>query len=116
MNKIYIAGPISSNNLLDSLSNIRRGIEQSVYLIRKGYAVYCPFLDYQFALVDGGESLEKGQFYRNSLAWIEVSDAVFVLEGWENSCGTLLELERAKELNIPIFHNLGDLREHFENR
>jgi hypothetical protein len=31
-----------------------------------------------------------------------VSDVVFLVPGWENSKGTAMEIERAKELGIPI--------------
>ena len=49
------------------------------------------------------------QFYNFSMAWLEVSDAVFLLNGWEKSKGTLAEIERAKELGIPFFDNLPGL-------
>jgi len=51
------------------------------------------------------------QFYDYSLAWLEVSDAVYVLSNNENSKGTQIEIQKAKELNIPIFTNIEDLQD-----
>jgi hypothetical protein len=43
------------------------------------------------------------------MAWLDVSDAVLLLDGWERSKGTLVEIDRAKELDIPIFNNINGL-------
>ncbi|KKL26448.1 hypothetical protein LCGC14_2395160, partial [marine sediment metagenome] len=40
--------------------------------------------------------------YRYSIAWLEVSDEVWVMPNSENSKGTQVEIKRAKELNIPV--------------
>ena len=44
-----------------------------------------------------------------SLAWLEVSDCVLVLPGYENSKGTLAEIDRATELDIPIYYSMMEL-------
>jgi hypothetical protein len=41
--------------------------------------------------------------------WLEVSDIVYVLPGFETSKGTLAEIERAEELNIPIVYSFEEL-------
>jgi hypothetical protein len=41
-----------------------------------------------------------------SFAWLEASDAVLLVPGWENSKGTIAEIARAKVLNIPVFETL----------
>lgn len=43
-------------------------------------------------------------YYRYSMGWLEVSDCLYVLKGSEFSKGTQAEIERAKELNIPILY------------
>ena len=56
-----------------------------------------------------GEKLDVEAYYRYSMAWLEVSDAVFVLPNSENSKGTQAEIKRAEELNIPVYHDWGVL-------
>ena len=109
MKRIYVAGPYSANNVMDVLRNIRYGIETSTKVLLAGFAPFCPWLDYHFVLSDHSEKLIVKDFYDYSLAWLEVSDAMLVLWGWEKSKGTLTEMERAKELNIPIYYTFGDL-------
>lgn len=106
MKRIYLAGPISGDTLT-FLENVRRGLKASVELIKMGHAVFSPFLDYQFNLVAGdGRSLTLDEYQANSMAWLEVADAVYVLPGWQFSRGTKLEIDRALELNIPVlFYN-----------
>ncbi|MFA5160139.1 MAG: DUF1937 family protein [Candidatus Omnitrophota bacterium] len=102
MKRLYLAGPYSADNVIDVLANIRRGIRAAAYLISKGYAVFCPFLDFQIALTTYGEELEKEDYQRNSMAWVEVCDVVVVLPGSEKSHGVKREIERAVTLGIPV--------------
>ncbi len=109
--KIYIAGPYSSDNVIGVLSNIRRGIEMSARLLDMGYSIFCPWLDFQFALTDFGRTITKEDYQRNSMAWLEVSEAVLVIGDWFNSEGVKKEIARAWELNIPVYYSLGEMLE-----
>ena len=109
MKKVYVAGPYSADNIIQVLSNIRNGIETAVGLIHLGHAVFCPHLDFLFALVMGGESLTKEQFQANSMAWVEVSDVVYVMPGSEKSNGVKREVERAQSLKIPVVYEARDI-------
>jgi len=109
MKRIYIAGPYSANNVMDVLRNIRNGIDISRQVFTMGYAPFCPWLDYHFVLMDLTDSLTLDDFYRYSMDWLEVSDALLVLPGYENSNGTLAEIKKAQELKIPIFYDIKDL-------
>ena len=114
MNKIYVAGPFSDSDPLKFLSNARAGLEAGAQLIADGYAVFCPFLDFQYCLSVYGGGLTKEQLQQNSLAWVDRSDAVLVLQGWEFSPGTEREIERAEQHGIPVFYNVYDMKVHFE--
>jgi hypothetical protein len=109
MKRIYIAGKYDDENIISCLANIRQGIEMAVKLAANGYAVYCPFLDFLFALVRGGAELDKQDFQKNSMAWVEVSDALLILDNWRTSNGTKREIARAEQLLIPIFYNIHEL-------
>jgi len=100
MKRIYIAGKYSADNILGCLSNIHDGIKKSVEVLKQGDAPFCPWLDYQFHFFDKTLTIED--YYRYSMAWLEVSDEVWVLPNSENSKGTRAEITRAKELGIKI--------------
>jgi len=105
MKRIYVAGAYSAGNILEILANIKKGQDMAAYLIAHGYAVFCPFLDFQLALTVYGNDLTKEKYQANSKAFVEVCDAVLVLHGWENSGGTKREIKRATELGIPVYYD-----------
>ena len=106
--RIYLAGLISMNekgeraNALEFLENIRLGQKASLDLIKMGYAVFDPFQDYQYALLEDAQ-LTASQYKANSMAWLEVSDAVVVISGMGLGGGVDAEIARAKELGIPVY-------------
>ena len=109
MKRIYVAGPYSADNVMDVLRNIRNGIEASQQVFVQGYAPFCPWLDYHYVLMDFGDALTLQDFYEYSIAWLEVSDGLLVLEGWEKSEGTIREMTYAKMNNIPIFYDIDEI-------
>ena len=112
MKRIYIAGPYSDDNVIDILHNIRAGIELSTEVFKAGFAPFCPWLDFMYVLMDRRRKLTIDDFYEYSTAWLKVSDAVLVLDGYENSKGTLNEIEIAKSAGIPVFYNIYKLINH----
>ena len=111
MRRVYVAGPYSASNVISVLENIRAGIELSTRVLLLGYAPFCPWLDYHFTLMlREGEKLSVDDYYKYSMAWLEASDAVLLVPGWEKSIGTQKEIKRATELGIPIFYDLMELR------
>jgi hypothetical protein len=105
--RAYIAGPYSGADIITILHNIRQGINKAAALMREGYAVYCPFLDFLIAFMPG-PPIEKAVYQSNSMAWVECCDVMYVLPGWESSSGTLREIARAEELGIPVFYEVED--------
>ena len=108
MKRVYIAGPYNGDNILDCLDHIRVGIKTACVLIKMGYAPFCPFLDYQYRIMDS--DITREMYQAQSMVWLEASQAVLLLPGWEKSKGSLAEIRRAKELKIPVFHSFEDLR------
>ena len=98
--KIYIAGRYSDNNILGCLNNIHDGIKAAVAVLKLGHVPFCPWTDFLFQMFD--KSLTVEDYYRYSMAWLEVSDEVWVLPDSGESVGTQKEIERAYERGIPV--------------
>ena len=109
MQKVYVAGPYSADNVLDVLKNIGRGERACAELFGMGLAPFCPWHDKSYVTDRFDAEFTVKQFYDYSMAWLDVSDCVLLLPGWESSKGTLAEIERAKELDIPIYYSVGEL-------
>ena len=106
--RVYVAGKYSDNNVLSVLRNIKHGISVATKIMKLGHSPFCPWLDYQFILMEQGETLNVDDFYRYSMDWLKVSDCLVVLDGWESSTGTIAEIETAKKLGIPIYYGLDE--------
>jgi hypothetical protein len=116
--KVYVAGPYSDTNVLGVLRNIGRGQDWASHLFMLGFAPFTPWHDKEFVIQNYDEHFEVSDFYEYSMEWLMVSDAVFVvpnlvgLKNWQDSGGTLKELETAEEHGIPIFYELDKLEEY----
>lgn len=112
MKRIFVAGPYSADNVIDVLDNIRKGQRACTELLLAGYAPFCPWNDYHFQLMlRDEESLTVEDYYQYTLAWLPVSDAMLVLPDHERSDGTSKEIQKAKELEIPIYYDVDVLKE-----
>ena len=111
MKRVYVAGSFSSDNVLGVLDNMRIGMRKATEVLLNGYSPFVPWFDYHFQLnLREGEKLSVQDYYNYSLDWLEVSDALLVLPGSDSSNGTKKEIERAKELGIPIYYSLNELK------
>jgi hypothetical protein len=112
MKRIYVAGAYSDDNVLNVLANIGRGEYYASQLFMSGFAPFTPWHDKDFVIKNWNKTFSVEMFYLYSLAWLQVSDGVFVvpnhagLKNWEESQGTVREIEEAFTLNIPVFHDL----------
>ena len=117
MKRVYVAGAYNAGDVISVLDNMRRGMRVSTEVMLAGFAPFCPWLDYHYQLMlRDGETLTVQQYYDYSMAWLEASDFVLVLPNSEHSKGVKAELARAKELGIPVFQTVEELRSfHFGN-
>ena len=119
MNKIervYVAGAITpyptEHPVLGFLSNIKRGQRMAKDLLLKGYSPFCPFLDFMYFLhLNDGENITEKQIKNLSMVWLEKCDAVLVLPRYRKSAGTIAEIARARELEIPVFYSVEDMED-----
>jgi len=111
----YIAGPLTprgnrtdtDNAAIEFLFNVRDFISVALALIRKGYAPYCPGLDMQYFLhLRSGEIISEECIKNLSMAFLDVSDIIVFLPGWEASKGCQAEYSRAIELGMPLYDEL----------
>lgn len=111
MKRVYVAGAYNANNIIDCLKNIGRGQYYSARIFMMGAAPFCPWHDKEYVIQNWSDDFTVKQFYDYSIAWLKVSDVVFLVPGWENSKGTLAEIEIAKQMNIPIVKDFSSLNE-----
>ena len=107
MNRIYVAGCYSADNVIEVLHNIREGVKMGAKLLKMGYSPFCPWLDHQYSFY---EDISVEQYYKYSLDFLEVCDAMLVLPGYEKSKGTIAEIRFAKLKGIPVYYNIKDLK------
>jgi hypothetical protein len=106
MLRVYVAGKYNGPNVIDVLKNMRKGIALSGEVMKAGMAPFCPWLDFQLGLTD---DFTVEQFRACSMEWVKCSDAMLLVEGWENSQGVADEIIVAHQFNVQIFSKLEDL-------
>lgn len=113
MKRVYVAGAYSADNVIDVLKNIGRGEQLAAEMFCLGYAPFCPWHDKDYIIKKPNRDVTVDQFYRYSISWLEVSDCVLLVPGWEDSAGTKAEIHRAIDLGIPVFDTIEELMEAF---
>ena len=112
MKRIYIAGKYNDDSVIKVLKNMRAGMRMGVQVLIAGFAPFVPWFDYHIALMaNEDENITREMYHAYSMAWLEGSEAVLALPSWVDSNGAKKEIERAKELNIPVFYSLEELKE-----
>lgn len=112
MKRIYIAGAYSASNVITVLDNMREGMRLATKVLLLGHAPFCPWIDFHFQLMlRENEILTVEDYYKYSIAWLEVSDAMLLVPGWQSSKGTKTEMEIAFKMDIPIYYDIKELKD-----
>lgn len=110
--RIYVAGPYSCEGRCQplgvDLNYMREGIKVAAELIKMNHSPFCPWLDYLFQFVR--DDLTRDDYYRYSLDWLRVSDAMLVIAQREESHGVKMEIDEARRLNIPIYYTINEIK------
>lgn len=108
--RIYVAGAISDSDPLTFLHNLRVGMRVCTEFMLKGYAPFCPFLDFMLVFqMREGEEVTADQIKEYSLAFLPDSVAVYIMPGYEKSKGTMAEIREAKRMGIQVFYSIPKL-------
>lgn len=70
--------------------------------------VYAPANDFLQGIVDG--NFDYNDYFYNASEILKRSDAMLVVEGYENSKGTQKEIEYCNRCNIPVFYSIYELQ------
>ena len=111
--KIYVAGPLNAM-AVDYLNNVSNMMTEAEHLRRLGFSIYVPAIDLLMGIKFN--YTDYHDYFDNSQPWLKAADAVYVCKGWENSKGTLKEIDTALENNIPVFDNPDELLKYFQDK
>lgn len=90
---IYLAGAISAPNHFEFLRNIALALDFGRRLIRLGYQVYIPHLDFLLLLDSNKDHTPNiDDLYNNSFEIMKRCDEIWVLPNSENSVGVQKEI------------------------
>ncbi len=101
-NKIYISGPITgSDNYIEHFAKAEK------WLKKFGYSVINPVkVNAQLP-----EETTYEEYMKMSLVMLEMCEYIYMLDGWENSCGACLERQYALMLGKTIFYQAKEIRD-----
>lgn len=102
MKKIYIAGPYRGESAWEIEENIRIAEQAILPIARAGGNPFCPHS--MFRYMQG--AMPDAFWLTGTLAWLEVCDCLYLGPGWERSAGSRAEMERATDLNMPVFTSM----------
>jgi len=110
MKQIYVAGPYSSENIIQGLENIRVGRRMATTVLLNGLWPICPWLDSElFMQLREGEKISLETIQAYSMSLLKRSDAVLCIGEWHKSKGTMAEINVAINSDIPVFYDLKDV-------
>ena len=112
--RVYVAGAYSSDNVLGVLRNMRRGMRLATEAFQSKIILpFAPWFDYHFFLMEDDDKpqLTIQDIYEYSISFLENwAEAVLVQPiGWNESTGTVNEINMAQKLGIPVFFTMETL-------
>lgn len=98
MKVAFICGPYRAKTISGVVANIRYAERFAKLYWKEGYVVICPHLN--SALFDG--ILPDTLFLKGAKELLKRSGVIVLIPGWENSKGSIDELQFAKKLGKEI--------------
>ncbi len=101
---VFISGPVRGDGSKDiKKANIEIARKFVRIFIENKIPYYSPHLNIEQDVMDFGENENKFSWDMNA-EFLNRSNAVAILPGWENSSGTKMEIENATKMGLPIFY------------
>lgn len=110
MLRVYIAGPYTADTPADVDRNIINARDVQAELLRMGHAPLCPH-SMTARFERDYPDIDYTAYLNTDLAWVEVSDAILMLPGWEDSNGSCGEHEFAQQIGIPVYYSMNEVPE-----
>lgn len=107
---VYIAGRFRATNangtqdMMQVQRNIMKAMDASLEVWKRGHAALCPHSNTMF--FTGADGCDDHVWLTGDIELMRRCDAVWAIEGWEQSFGAKQEVEIAKALGIPVFTSL----------
>ncbi|HPY64450.1 MAG TPA: DUF1937 family protein [Smithellaceae bacterium] len=97
---VYVSGPYTAPTYAKLNENVRAAEAAMIMLMNAGASVICPHKNTY--MIDGAVSTID--LLWSDFEQIRRCDAMYVLQGWQTSLGTRMEMEIARRSGVPIFH------------
>lgn len=108
MIKIFVSGPYTNG---DVAQNVKAAMDISDQLIIDGFAPYCPHLTH-FLHINHPQPYEK--WLELDIEFLTYCNGLLRLPGTSNGADS--EVHFAKKRGIPVFFELGDLKNYFKTK
>ena len=102
---IYVAGPYRAPDRASIARNIEAARQVGIHAARLGWYPIIPHTNtahMECDLPDLGDEF----WLRGTLETMERCDALVLVSGWESSHGTRAEIERADQMQLPVFRGV----------
>lgn len=95
---VYVAGAFRAKTQWGIMQNVRKAEEASLKLWKLGYAVICPHTMTQNFTGECSDEV----WLNGCIELLKRADAIYLVDGWEKSEGSLVELNIAHDLGMAI--------------
>jgi hypothetical protein len=109
MKLIYIAGKLNGD-ACEYIQNVHRMVQHGEAVRQLGCAVALPCNDFIHGLVMGNH--DYNDYFVNNIEILKRCDAIALVEGWEDSKGTDMEIDYAIDHAIPVLYDLDEVKEY----
>ena len=97
---VYVAGAFRARTQWGIMQNVRKAEDASLRLWKLGYAVICPHTMTQHFQDECPDEL----WLKGMIELLKRCDAIYMVEGWQISEGSIAELQVAKDRGLKIFY------------